>query len=334
MKRELKRRAFVPLTLNDRTIEGVAVRYGDRGRIGYRAIDIIERGAFGSIGDVVLNVQHDRGRAIARTGGGGLELIDGEESLTARASLPDTTDGKDALTLVRANILRGLSMEYTVPKDGFSKSVEGDDDVYTISSATITGLAIVDSPAYEQSVITKAEAEDMPETDRSTELARLAAAEATAIAARDAAVKAQKDAEAQLAELTGENEKLKAERDAANQDREDAEGSVERLASERADLLVMTSGLLPKDFVPAGKSRKEILVAAAGDDVTNAAERSEDYLLARVEMISERRAAARKQPVMSGGSSGSRNAQNGGGYVPGSMGGGDVISMIAARSAK
>ena len=63
-------------------------------------------------------------------------------------------------------------------------------------------------------------------------------------------------------------------------------------ADARADLLITTKPLLPKDFDPKGKAAKEILVAAVGDEVTDAAQRSEDYLMAKVEGIVERREKA------------------------------------------
>ena len=58
----------------------------------------------------------------------------------------------------------------------------------------------------------------------------------------------------------------------------------------RADLIVQVQPLMPKDYAFAGKTRSEILVTAAGDEVPNAAERSDDYLHAKVEGILERRA--------------------------------------------
>ena len=60
----------------------------------------------------------------------------------------------------------------------------------------------------------------------------------------------------------------------------------------RADLIVQVQSLMPKDYEFAGKTRSEILVTAAGDEVPNAAERSDDYLHAKVEGILERRANA------------------------------------------
>ena len=61
---------------------------------------------------------------------------------------------------------------------------------------------------------------------------------------------------------------------------------------QRADLIVSVKPLLPADFETRGKSNHEILVAAAGDEVDRAEERSDEYLLAKVEGIIERRAAA------------------------------------------
>ena len=63
----------------------------------------------------------------------------------------------------------------------------------------------------------------------------------------------------------------------------------------RADLIVQVQSLMPKDYEFAGKTRSEILVTAAGDEVPNAAERSDDYLHAKVEGILERRANVQGQ---------------------------------------
>ena len=52
---------------------------------------------------------------------------------------------------------------------------------------------------------------------------------------------------------------------------------------------------MPTTYDFAGKSRHEILVAAAGDEVERADERSDDYLHAKIETILERRANAGRQ---------------------------------------
>ena len=96
---------------------------------------------------------------------------------------------------------------------------------------------------------------------------------------------------------------MRAEIDAALKDRDDERAAKEKAetdraetlrtseenAERRADLLTLVSDLLPKDFDRKGKSTKDILVAAAGDEIPDAAERSEDYLQAKIETILERR---------------------------------------------
>ena len=81
----------------------------------------------------------------------------------------------------------------------------------------------------------------------------------------------------------------------------DAKASAERASADaesRADLLVTVRGLVPDGTVTKGKSTHDLLVLAAGDEVTDAANRSDDYLLAKVETIVERRAAAANGPGM------------------------------------
>ena len=73
------------------------------------------------------------------------------------------------------------------------------------------------------------------------------------------------------------------------------------LADERADLLILVRDLLPKDFVSRGKTNVEILVAAVGEEVKDADKRSADYLMAKVEAIVERRAAANNRGSAPGG---------------------------------
>jgi hypothetical protein len=73
-------------------------------------------------------------------------------------------------------------------------------------------------------------------------------------------------------------------------------------AEDRADLLVMIRELLPEGTVARGKSSKDLLVLAVGEEVDKASERSEEYLLAKVEGIVERReAAGPTAPVVRGG---------------------------------
>ena len=132
------------------SIIGVVVRYGAEAELpGFR--ERFLPGAFGNVSalDVVANLQHDRGRPIARSGGGGLELRDSADSLSATVvNYPLTQDAKDAIALIRAGVLQGFSIEFTVPAGG-DKFVGS---LRTISEARLTGLALVDRPAYGDSL--------------------------------------------------------------------------------------------------------------------------------------------------------------------------------------
>ena len=99
---------------------------------------------------MILNLQHDRARPLARTGGGGLDITDGTDRLTVRAMLPDTTDGRMTQgRLLRHDgqgVLRGFSVEMKVEADEIDPGTR----LRTIHRAKLHGLGLVDRPAYEQ----------------------------------------------------------------------------------------------------------------------------------------------------------------------------------------
>jgi len=131
-----------------RTLEGVAVRYGDTATLPWGR-ERFEPGAFGDVAgaDVILNVQHDRTRPIARTGGAGLALVDTSERLAMRAELPVTREADDALALVRAGVLRGLSVEFRA----VAERIEG--GVRVIERAVLSAVGLVDTPVYPASEV-------------------------------------------------------------------------------------------------------------------------------------------------------------------------------------
>ena len=133
-------------------VDGIAIRYHDEAQLpGFR--ERFQAGAFGDVTtfDVIANVQHDRGRPLARTGGGGLALVDGPDALRATLDLPDTRDGHDAATLLRRGVLRGYSLEFRVDAERFEGGVR------IVERAALRGLALVDRPAYGESVAAIAE---------------------------------------------------------------------------------------------------------------------------------------------------------------------------------
>ena len=131
-----------------RVLEGTALAYGDVARVGSRA-ERFEAGALGAVEslDVLLNVQHDRARPLARTGGGGLTLSDSAAALEVRAELPETREATDALALVEAGVLRGLSLEFVATRE----RMEG--PMRVILAARLVAIGVVDKPAYRASKV-------------------------------------------------------------------------------------------------------------------------------------------------------------------------------------
>ena len=130
-----------------RQLFGVVVDYDDTAVIGGQFRERIERGAL-QIKDVVLNLSHDRQRPIARQGSN-LDLIDKNNALEMRASIPKTRDGDDALTLIKAGVLRGLSVEMSIRKDEWRAGGR----LRLIKEAVLSGIGVVDKPAYPKSSV-------------------------------------------------------------------------------------------------------------------------------------------------------------------------------------
>ena len=137
-----------------RTIEGTVVSYGDVAKLPWGSERFV-RGGITWSDDTMLTVQHDRTKALARVGAG-LTLEDGPEALTMRATMPNTTLGNDTLELVRAGVLRGLSLEFVPTR------TRNEGRVSVVEAARMSGLSVVDVPAYSESVIARERAKQSP----------------------------------------------------------------------------------------------------------------------------------------------------------------------------
>ena len=122
-------------------IEGKAMPYGSEADIAGLFKESVDAGAFGTIGDVILNRMHVRAEMLARTEGGGLTLEDGAERLWLRAEIPEyRADVRDQVT---RRILRGFSVEMEVKAEDWPSP-----DRRIIRAATLWGVGLVDRPAY------------------------------------------------------------------------------------------------------------------------------------------------------------------------------------------
>ena len=329
----------------ERTINGTLMRYGDVAEFFWGDREKFEPGCFGDVRkvDFILDKQHERGRPLARSGGGGVVLTDSLSTLELRADLPDTTDANDTLALVHGNVLRGLSVSFMPIDYRTEYNQDGSQTIIHIRSE-LRGGGVVDRPQYKQSTL-RAEFESLRQQTEDTGMdeketralvdeilaKRDAAApdfsgmmdtalerfessvsgklttmrdEVTAALAKREEEAAEKAAEAErMGDMDGKKKKKPmdmAKDDDMDDDDKDKmpKDMAERFdveVRERADLVIQVRGLLADDYDFTGKSRHEILVAAAGDEVERADERSDDYLHAKIENIIERRANAGRQ---------------------------------------
>lgn len=306
----------------NRLIRGVVLRYGDVTEFPWGERETFEPGAFGDLAnaEVILDFQHDRTKPLASTiGDPPMRLRDNTYELRIEAVIPNTTVGNDALELVRTGVVRGFSVSFAPIEVRYDQKRR----LSTIERATLPRIGLVDKPQYSASQIDRAaeeaamdeemrnEIREMvramldeemrmgeegnraagePALDADRLVSRITAAVeerwsevaetkiAEALAERDAAEEAQREAE-EAAE-------------AARQKADDDAAAAAQAAEDRAELLGMVRPLLPEETETRGLTDHELLVAAVGDEVPDAAERSADYLLAKVEAILERRAGS------------------------------------------
>ena len=148
----MSEKRFCELRAEGRILSGVGITYGDIAVLPFGR-ERFQAGAFPGVAtsDVILNASHDRGRPLARTLGGGLVITDTAKALSIRAELPATRESDDTITLVTAGILRGLSLEF------IARSERREGNVRIVERATLTGLGIVDKPAYPSSLVSARE---------------------------------------------------------------------------------------------------------------------------------------------------------------------------------
>jgi HK97 family phage prohead protease len=151
-----------PLEVEERSgsapkIRGLAAVYNSRSKDlgGFR--EVIEPGAFDHLLarqrpklDVVGLFNHDASAVLGRTTSGTLRLWSDDRGLRYEIDPPDTTLGRDVLTLLRRGDLTGSSFAFTVDKDGERYEDTEDGPIRYISRASgLFDVSPVTSPAYE-----------------------------------------------------------------------------------------------------------------------------------------------------------------------------------------
>ncbi len=129
------------------TLVGTAMRYGSKAAIGGAFSEEFRAGSLvPAEGGVLLNAHHDRSRPLARSPHT-MRLMDDGDAMRIEAELPDTADARDVAALVRAKVLRGLSVEFNATEEMW----EGEHRIVT--RASLSAVAVVDRPAYADSEI-------------------------------------------------------------------------------------------------------------------------------------------------------------------------------------
>lgn len=162
LRREIQFRALgeeeKPEELKDEMIvEGKAITYDDKTRLfsmdGDDYFEIIEQGALKDtdVSDVFLKYNHsDNFMVLARTRNKTLSIEDREDGVYIRASLANTSEGKDLYELIKRGDVDKMSFAFT-EKDGVF-----DEETRTWTVKNITKLydvAAVTVPAYENTNI-------------------------------------------------------------------------------------------------------------------------------------------------------------------------------------
>ncbi len=144
---QLKCSFAADIALDGRKLSGVALPFNKVGHPSDGIPTIVRAGAFAPIGDVLLNVQHDAGRVIARTTGGTMQLSETDEAIRLEATLPETREADDTIALIKAGVLAGLSIEASALRAVTRKGVR------TVERGTLTGIAVVARPGFQETSV-------------------------------------------------------------------------------------------------------------------------------------------------------------------------------------
>lgn len=136
-----------------RKLAGVAAVYESETDIG-GVRERIARGAFdrtlSSKSEVLAFVDHDAGKLLGRRSVGTLRISDSAEGLAFEVDLPETTLGRDVLTLAERGDLGGMSFGFIIPKGGERR----DGNVRVLTDIDLREISVVSSwPAYSGTIV-------------------------------------------------------------------------------------------------------------------------------------------------------------------------------------
>lgn len=169
-------------------ISGLAVPYNQSSSDLGGFVEQFVPGAFAETltgkGEVFGDVEHDRGKKLARRSNHSLDLRDTPDGLRFTMTLPDTTLGKDTAAEVRDGLLDGVSVVFGDAKAAWEG--KGKDSLRKVGKAVLKAISLTSVPAYRQTLgtLTMRSLEEHREAEQAEAMAaERAAAEKAAAAA-------------------------------------------------------------------------------------------------------------------------------------------------------
>ena len=164
-----------PLEIEERSgaapeIRGRAIVYNSRSKDLGGFTEIISPGAFDHILarqrpklDVVALWNHDASQLLGRTTSGTLRLIPDDRGVAFELDPPDTTLGRDLMTLCRRGDIAGCSFAFTVSDDGqeIDHEEDGTPVRYINRADGLYDVSLVTNPAYGATAVSVRSLADM-----------------------------------------------------------------------------------------------------------------------------------------------------------------------------
>ena len=149
---ERRRATDLSVAPGQRKLVGYAADFEQETRIG-DFTEVIKPGAFAASlqdRDILALVDHDPGKLLARTKSGTLRLEEDSRGLRFELDVPDTTEGRDLLTLAERGDLGGMSFGFTVGRSG----ERWDGKKRELRAVTLHEISVVHAwPAYEGTTV-------------------------------------------------------------------------------------------------------------------------------------------------------------------------------------
>lgn len=139
---------------NGMTVEGYAMLY-DQPSVPMPFVEYIDRGALNNVdlSKVLLLYGHDLNSVLARSDAENLQLRADDKGLWFRATLPDTTLGRDTYTNVDNGNLKGCSVGFKIGDDKWLQGNDGNVIHHIRSFDQLIEISITPIPAYTETSV-------------------------------------------------------------------------------------------------------------------------------------------------------------------------------------